>query len=74
MLKNTIANATPAQKVVAIAEGMRRLGEGCTRADLKILLGCTDDDLERHGDAARAQAMARSETQTVVRVPARRAA
>lgn len=74
MLKNSIAGATPSQKIKAMAEGMRRLGENCTRETLKVLIGCTEADMDRYGDEARAQAMARSEVQTIARVPAAKAA
>lgn len=74
MLTNTIAGATPAQKTAAMAEAMRRLGENCTRQTLKVLIGCTETDMDLYGDDARAQAMARSEVQTRVRVPAAKAA
>lgn len=74
MLKNSIAHANPAQKKAAIADGMLQLGENCTVQTLKVLVGCTDSDLALYGDDARAAAMAKSVTSTVVRVPVNQAA
>ena len=65
---------TPAQKTASLADAMLRLGEGCTREDLKTLTGCTEADLFTYGDAARAMAYEKSVSQTRARVPASRAA
>lgn len=64
----------PTQKIASLADAMLMLGEGCTRQDLKTRTGCTDADLDSHGDAARAMAYEKSVSQTRARVPARKAA
>ncbi|TWF53240.1 hypothetical protein [Neorhizobium alkalisoli] len=62
------------EQVACVGEAMRRLGEGCTRQDLKNCLGITDSQLESVVDDARAYAVEASTTQTRATVPARRAA
>ena len=66
MLKNTLANASRQQKVEAVAEAMRRLGENAnaTAENIKNLTGITQADLDNVADDARARAYQRSETQT----------
>jgi len=70
---NKFKNATPTQITEAMAEGMRRIGDGCTAHDLK-LLGFSEKQIETHGDAARELAVAKAEQFTRARIPARRAA
>lgn len=74
MQTNLFTNASRKQQVEATAEAMRILGEGCTSADLKNKLGCTQPELEAIADDARGLAMARAERHTRFVVPARRAA
>lgn len=62
------------EKIACVAEAMRRLGEGCTEADLKNTLGITTAELNDLADEARARAVSLSVTQTRASVPARRAA
>ncbi len=70
---NKFENSSPRQIIEAMAEGMRRQGEGCTDRHLK-LLGFSQAHLDLYGDAAREMAMAKAEPISKVRVPARRAA
>ena len=70
---NKFQSATPAQIIEAMAEGMRRRGDGCTASDLK-LDGFSQAMIDRHGDSARELAMAKAEMVTRARIPARRAA
>ncbi|HTO29624.1 MAG TPA: hypothetical protein VL202_00370 [Pararhizobium sp.] len=70
---NKFENATPRQIREAMAEGMRRQGDGCTAHHLK-LLGFSQAQLDAHGDAARELAVAKADAITRARVPARKAA
>jgi hypothetical protein len=62
------------EQVACVGEAMRRLGEGCTAADLKNSLGITQAQLDALADDARAYAVSASVTQTRAAVPASRAA
>lgn len=73
MITNKFDNATRKQIIEAMAEGMRRQGDGCTSAHLK-LLGFNQVHLDLYGDAARELAMAKAEPVLKVRVPVNRAA
>jgi hypothetical protein len=70
---NKFDNASPHQIIEAMAEGMRRIGDGCTRNDLK-LLGFSEMQIENNSDQARELAMAKAHHSIRSRVPARRAA
>lgn len=62
------------EQIACVGEAMRRLGEGCTAADLKNSLGITQAQLDEIADDARAYAVAASTVQTRAAVPVNRAA
>lgn len=70
---NKFENATPRQIVAAMAEAMRRQGDGCTAHHLK-LVGFSQKQIDLYGDAAREIAIAKAEPIATVRVPTRKAA
>lgn len=69
MLRNTFQNASPSQLVDAMAEAMRRRGDGCTAADLK-LAGFNEAQIAAYGDRACEKATAMSTISTVARIRA----
>jgi hypothetical protein len=70
---NKFDNASPRQIVEAMAEGMRRQGDGCTVDHLK-LMGFSQKQIEQHSDAANELAVAKAEPLTVYGRQAKRAA
>lgn len=70
---NKFDNASPRQIIEAMAEAMRRQGDGCTADHLK-LAGFSQKQIDTYSDDARELAMAKFDPVEKVRVPARRAA
>lgn len=73
MLKNRFENATPDQITEALADAMRRHGDGCTRNQLKSD-GFSNEQIDRYGDRAREHATALASSTIRARVPAAKAA
>lgn len=73
MITNKFDNASPRQITEAMAEGMRRQGDGCTSRHLK-LMGFSQAQIDLYGDAACEMAMAKAEPFAKFRVQAKRAA
>lgn len=71
-MQNPLGN-TPQQLIHSMADAMRLLGEGCTETAMK-LKGFTQQQLVKHGDAARELAFEQSARHVRVRISARHAA
>lgn len=68
---NIFTNKSRAQRVEAVAEVMRRLGEGCTAVQICTTLGITFAQLDDVAEDACAEATARSVHQRRESVAAR---
>lgn len=70
---NKFDTATPTQIIEAMAEAMRRRGDGCTADDLK-LVGFSQKQIDQYHAEANEHALALSDRVTRARIPTRRAA